>query len=123
VPPGPAGHPPPPPPPAPGRSPTRVRRNLAGPPSAGARGLHCKVPSLSEGLSANQGHFCKDLKLLRGPVQKCNFNSICDLLNLVNPVENHGNIRKKQTQFCWFPREKYYNFCYTHLGCFLIFLA
>jgi hypothetical protein len=47
------------PPPAPGRSRPLVRRNLAGPPPAGARGPHCEGPSLSEGLSANRGLFCK----------------------------------------------------------------
>jgi hypothetical protein len=51
----PAGHPPP----APGRSRPLVRRNLDGPPPAGARGPHCEGPSLSEGLSAIRGLFCK----------------------------------------------------------------
>jgi hypothetical protein len=45
----PTGHPLP----APGLSRPPVRRNLAGPPPAGARGPHCEGPSLSEGLSAN----------------------------------------------------------------------
>jgi hypothetical protein len=56
-------------------------------------------------------------------VQSCNFNSICDLLNLVNSVENHREIRKMQIQFCWIPSETYYNFCYSCLSYFLIFLA
>jgi hypothetical protein len=34
------------PPPAPGRSRPPAHRNLAGPPAAGARGLHCKPPIL-----------------------------------------------------------------------------
>jgi hypothetical protein len=37
-------------PPAPGRSRPPVRRNLAGPPPAGARGLHCKVCDISGGV-------------------------------------------------------------------------
>jgi hypothetical protein len=52
--------------PAPGRTQPPVHRNSAGAPPAGARGPHCKVPSLSEGLSANRGYCCKDLKLLGG---------------------------------------------------------
>jgi hypothetical protein len=94
------------PPPVPGRSRPPVRQNLTGPPPAGARGLHCKVPSLSEGLSANRGCFCKDLKLLGTLLQKGNFNSICALLNLVNFVENRRKIRKIQTQFCWISGKK-----------------
>jgi hypothetical protein len=38
-------------PPAPGLSRPAVRRNLAGPPPAGAQGPHCEVPNLPEGLS------------------------------------------------------------------------
>jgi hypothetical protein len=45
------------------------------------------------------------------------------LLNLVNPLENRRQIRKMQTHFFWIPGEAYYNFCYTHLVCFLIVLA
>jgi hypothetical protein len=42
-----------------GRSWLPFRRNLGGPPPAGARGPNCKGQILSEGLSANQGHFGK----------------------------------------------------------------
>jgi hypothetical protein len=56
-------------------------------------------------------------------VKGCDFNSSCDLLSFVNSVENRRKIRKVQTQFCWIPDEKYYNFCYSCLSCFLIFLA
>jgi hypothetical protein len=43
-------------------------------------------------------------------VKNCNFNSICDLLNLVNSVESHRKIIKMQAQFCRIPGGKYYNF-------------
>jgi hypothetical protein len=56
-------------------------------------------------------------------VQKGNFNSIAILLELVKSLENRRNFRKLQTQFFYIPGEEYYNFCYTHLGCFLIFLT
>jgi hypothetical protein len=45
-------------------------------------------------------------KVPRALVKSCNFNSICDLLNLVNSVENRRKIRKMQTQFCCIPGEK-----------------
>jgi hypothetical protein len=44
-------------------------------------------------------------------------------LNLVKCVENSRNCRKLRTQFFWIRGEKYYNFCYTHLVWFWIFLA
>jgi hypothetical protein len=56
-------------------------------------------------------------------VQSCNFNSICDLLNPVNFIDNHRKFRKMQTQFCWIPGETCYNFGYSRLSCFLTFLA
>jgi hypothetical protein len=94
------------------------RRNLAGPPPDGARGLQCKVSILPEGLSKNRRYSCKNLKLLRALSQKWISNSTCDLLNLVNSVENSRKIVKTQTQFCWIHCEKYYNFCYSCLSCF-----
>jgi hypothetical protein len=48
--------------------------------------------------------------------KSCNFNSISDLLNLVNCIENSRKIRKMQTQFCGFRCEIYYNFCYSCLS-------
>jgi hypothetical protein len=48
------------PPPAPGRSSPPVRRNLAGPPPAGARGLHCKPPILCRILTANREYICEE---------------------------------------------------------------
>jgi hypothetical protein len=42
-----------------------------------------------QGPKSFRGLFYKDPKLLRGPVQKCNFNSISKLLELVKFVENH----------------------------------
>jgi hypothetical protein len=65
----------------------------------------------------------KDLKLPGVLSQKGNFNSICDLLNLVNAMENRRNIIKMQTQFFWIPGERYDNFCYSCLSCFLIIFA
>jgi hypothetical protein len=56
-------------------------------------------------------------------VQKCNFNSISNLLDLVNSLENLRKNRKMQNQFSYIPGEEHYNFCYTHLGCILRFLA
>jgi hypothetical protein len=50
-------------------------------------------------------------------------NSTCLLMNLVNSVENRRKIIKMQIQFCWIPGEKYYNFCYSFLSCFLIVFA
>jgi hypothetical protein len=66
-------------PPAPGRSRPPVRRNLAGPPAAGAWGPHCEVTTLYEGLIANQGYFCKHLKLLGACVKMCS-GIVFDLL-------------------------------------------
>jgi hypothetical protein len=57
------------------------------------------------------------------PTQKSNFNSIAILLELVKSLENRRKFEKLQTQFFYIPGEEHYNFCYTHLGCFLIFLA
>jgi hypothetical protein len=55
--------------------------------------------------------------------RKSNFNSKRFILELVKSLENRRNFRKLQTQFFYIPGEEYYNFCYTHLGCFLIFLT
>jgi hypothetical protein len=85
-----------------GRSWPPARQNLFGLPPAGARGLHCKVQSLSEGLSENRGLFCKDSKLLRGPVQKCNFYIISKLLELVKSVENRRKLRNLKHNFARF---------------------
>jgi hypothetical protein len=52
-------------------------------------------------------------KVLGTLVKSCIFNSSCVFLNLVNSVENCSKIRKIQTQFCWIPRGKYYNFFYS----------
>jgi hypothetical protein len=71
----------------------------------------------------SRGIFVSSLIFLGAFVKSCNFNSICDLLNLVNFVENRRQIRKMQTQFCWMSGEKYYNFCYYCLSCFLIVFA
>jgi hypothetical protein len=53
-------------PPAPGRPRPAVRRNLAGPPPAGAQGPNCESPILSRGPSAQQGYICDPLKNSRG---------------------------------------------------------
>jgi hypothetical protein len=55
--------------------------------------------------------------------QKGNFNSVALLLKRVKSLENRRKIIKMQTKISWIPGEEYYNFCYTHLGYFLIFLA
>jgi hypothetical protein len=57
------------------------------------------------------------------PVQNLISNSICALLILVKSIENRRKFKTMQTQFCWTPGEKLYNFCYSCLSCFLIFLA
>jgi hypothetical protein len=41
----------------------------------------------------------------------------------VDSCKIHRKFRKIQTRFCWTPGEKLYNFCYSCLSCFLIFLA
>jgi hypothetical protein len=105
-----------PPPPAPDRSRPPVRRNLAEPPSAGARGPNFKEATLSEGLSANQGLFGKTPILSRAPAAKCNSNSKAIWLFLVNCVESRRKIRKMQNQFCWIRGEKSHNFCYSRLS-------
>jgi hypothetical protein len=66
-------------PPAPGRSRSAVRRNLAGPPPAGARGPHCEATTLSEDQIANRGFLCKHLKLLGTCVKMCS-GIVFDLL-------------------------------------------
>jgi hypothetical protein len=104
------------PPPAPGRSRPPVRRNLAGPPPAGAWGPNCKGATLSEGLSANQRLFGKTPILSRPLLQKVNSNSIVIWLILVNCVEHHRKIIKMQNQFFWINGESYYNFCYSCLS-------
>jgi hypothetical protein len=46
-----------------------------------------------------------------------------ELLILRKSIENCRTFRKMKTQFCWTPGEKYYNFCYSCLNCFLIILC
>jgi hypothetical protein len=111
------------PPPAPGRSWPPVRRNLAGPPPAGAWGLHCKVCDISGCFVWSKGMVVNLQKLPGASAQNCNFNSVPIFLKLVKCVENHRKFRKMQTQFCWMPGKNYYNFCYTHMVWILIFLA
>jgi hypothetical protein len=53
----------------------------------------------------------RNQKLPRTFVQNKFLNSEADLLILVKCVENYREIRKMQTQFCWIPGEKHYNFC------------
>jgi hypothetical protein len=59
------------PPPAP----DRPRRNLAGPPLAGAQGAHCNGTFLSRVLPANQGPMCESLKTSRDRSANCILNS------------------------------------------------
>jgi hypothetical protein len=87
------------------------------------QGWDCKPPNLPKVLSVNQGYSCDDLDLYRVPVQKDIFNSKRIMLKFVKFLENHSKFEKLQTQFSQTPGDEHYNFCYTHLGCFLIGLA
>jgi hypothetical protein len=58
----------------------------------------------------SRGISLRNQKFTGTPVQNLISNSICVLLILVNYVENRRKIGKMQTQFCWIPGEKLYNF-------------
>jgi hypothetical protein len=83
-------------PPAPGWSRPAVRRNLAGPPPAGAKGPNCESPILSRGPSAQQGYICNPLKILGACLKVCS-EIVFDLLQkLVKCVEIRRKFRKMQ---------------------------
>jgi hypothetical protein len=57
--------------PSPAHARPAVRRNLSKPPPVGAQGPHCEATVPSEGLSAKQGHICKESKTSRAFADSC----------------------------------------------------
>jgi hypothetical protein len=86
--------------------------------TAGAAGIPASPPPLGSRDPIAWSQFFPGAS-----TQNCIFNSIPNLLKLVKCVENRRKFRKIQTQFSWILCEEYYNFCYTHIVWFLIFLA
>jgi hypothetical protein len=111
------------PPPFPGRESRRSRRNPGEPAASHSQGPNCKARDLSREFCVNEGPIRESLVLSRGFGASWIFNSVADLQKLVKCVEHRRNFRKLQNQFCWIRCEESYNFSYTHLVWFWIFLT
>jgi hypothetical protein len=81
---------------------------------------NCLVSIFLRASVQTKGMFMKNQKFSGTPVKNWIFNSVAVLLKLVKSGENRRKTKKLQTQFCWIPWDKPYNFCKERPWFFLI---
>jgi hypothetical protein len=87
------------------------------------RGHFARPPIFPRCLVRTEGIYVNSQKILGTLVKNQIFNSVAVLLKIVKSVDNCKKIRRMQTQFCWIPCEKHYNFCKACSYFFLIVFA